>query len=233
MQFIKVLIVEDDPNIAELNSRTVQKLFRFRLTGIASCLEEAQDMVDTLKPDLILLDNYLPDGQGVDFVRTLQSQGSQTDIILITAARDQETIQSAMRGGVFDYVVKPIAYQRLLASLNRYLDFRQQHPADADDISQAQIDALFGHSAQQPDSSQYPKGIDALTLDKVHQALSGGGEYTAVQLGNIINVSRTTARRYLEYSVGSGHTVVSIEHGQVGRPERLYKKKPDATVPQR
>ena len=124
MELIKTLIVEDDLNIAQLNSFSVEQMFRFKEVGIASTIEDARNMISILKPDLVLLDNYLPDGLGIDLIKELGSKEEKPDIILITAARDVETIETAMRSGVFDYVIKPIIYSRLQESLTRYLDFR-------------------------------------------------------------------------------------------------------------
>ncbi|MCW7554691.1 response regulator [Endozoicomonas gorgoniicola] len=222
MERINTLIVEDDLNIARLNSFCVEQMFRFKEAGIASNTEEARNMINILKPDLVLLDNYLPDGLGIDLVKELGSKEEKPDIILITAARDVETIQAAMRNGVFDYVIKPIAYSRLQESLQRYLDFKLARGETT--LTQNAIDNLFGHTSHSNTGKEYPKGIDPISLEKVRQALDNSETFSATQLSQLIGVSRTTARRYLEYSVSVGMATVAVSHGHVGRPERLYKK---------
>lgn len=226
MKSLKTLIVEDDPNIAELNRRCLQQLDNFDICGIASTLQDARVMMDVLKPRLILLDNYLPDGQGIELISDIRNRGQAMDIILVTAAQDMDTLQSAMTGGVFDYVVKPIAYSRLLMSLQRYVNYctaLENEPVANREL----IDNLFGHRSPSAHGTpaKFPKGIDEITLSKIRAVINSGGEYTAVQVSEKVSVSLTTARRYLSYCVSTGEISVFIEHGQVGRPERVFSRK--------
>ncbi len=69
-----------------------------------------------------------------------------------------------------------------------------------------------------------PKGIDALTLDKVRDTMQHTQHLNAEELGLEIGASRTTARRYLEYLVSTQEVVAEVSYGQVGRPERRYRR---------
>jgi two-component system CitB family response regulator len=107
------MIVEDDPRIAEIQRRFVERLDQVELCGIAHTLADAREQIEVLAPDLILLDVYFPDGNGLDLLRELRAADSGSDVILITAAKEVETLRSALRGGVFDYILKPLVFERL------------------------------------------------------------------------------------------------------------------------
>ena len=63
-----VLIVEDDPKIAEIHQHFTEKVEGFEVVGIAVSIADAEKMSQLLMPDLVLLDYYFPDGQGTDIL---------------------------------------------------------------------------------------------------------------------------------------------------------------------
>lgn len=225
MRTIRLLIVEDDQKIAEIQRRFVERLEAVELCGIAHSLADASDLVEVLQPDLVLLDVYFPDGNGLDLLRQLRAENSATDIILITAAREVETVRSALRGGVFDYILKPLVFERLEEAIGNY----RQHLDTLDGlqrVAQKEVDALLprGHSdAPFETTNRLPKGIDALTLDKIRAVVREGGDWSAEGVGQRMGASRTTARRYLEYLVSTEELTAEVNYGTVGRPERRYR----------
>lgn len=175
-----------------------------------------------LNPDLVLLDIYLTDGNGLDILRALRQKESSPDVILITADRDVNTLQEAMRGGVVDYLLKPVIFSRLEESINKYLSQKEQF-INRVDIDQTMVDAML-HSSTTAPMARLPKGIDGVTLEKVRQLFVNEKQLTADQAGELIGASRTTARRYLEYLISSGELSADLSYGSVGRPERTYFK---------
>ncbi|MEX0606331.1 MAG: response regulator [Marinobacter sp.] len=117
---ILLLIIEDDRKIAEIQRRFVERLDQVELCGIAHTLADARDQIDVLATDLILLDVYFPDGSGLELLRELRAEDSGIDVILITAAKEIETLRSALLGGVFDYILKPLVFERLQEAVTRY-----------------------------------------------------------------------------------------------------------------
>ncbi|KLV47841.1 hypothetical protein SH16_01576 [Aeromonas caviae] len=220
---IKILIVEDDPAIAEIHRRFVQRLAGFEVLGVALTLFDAREQIEILKPDLVLLDVWLPDGEGFSLLRELRQRGAHLDVILLTAAREAAALQEAMRLGVVDFILKPVVFERLRDTLEKY---RQSVAALAAlaDIDQQAVDALLGTPLQQVAAGGLPKGIDALTLQRVLAALHQEGA-SAEEIGNRVGVSRTTARRYLEFLVGQQLASPELEYGTVGRPERRYRQR--------
>lgn len=227
MDSIDVLIVEDEVGIAELHAQFLRQTMRFRPVGIASNVSMARTMIKVHKPNLIILDNYLPDGLGVDLLREIVAEKGENkaDVILVTAASEMDTVKEAMHCGCFDYLLKPVAYDRLKDTLNRYLKYHSAINA-YDNISQRHVDDLFNIQAREKCSETLPKGIGELTLDKIKQVFNEncGVKFTAESLGDRVGISKTTARRYLEYCSASGFLSAENEHGRVGRPERVYVK---------
>jgi two-component system response regulator CitB len=224
MQNYEILIVEDDIRIAELHAQFVRDLPRFVSSGIAGNLKEARRMIKVLKPDLIILDNFLPDGLGIQLMKELFLQDNEPDVILITAANDVETVREAVRCGAFDYLIKPVSYDRLQDTLNRYLRYRGSLNA-SDDVSQRHIDAMFNLQAKENAFRDLPKGIEEITLDKVKAVFSSPEIiHTAESLGQEVGISKTTARRYLEHCVSLTYLQAELMHGRVGRPERAYRR---------
>lgn len=223
---IRVLVVEDDLRIADLHQRFVGKLEGFEVVGVAVRIDDALEMIEVLQPDLVLLDLFFPEGNGMDLLRHIRAGDQPCDVILITAAREMTTLQNALRGGVFDYIVKPVFFPRFQESLQ---NFRTLHLASRSGASLEQKDVdrlLHAHIPAEADggSISVPKGIDSLTLGKVRQVFDDPQvtDLSAEDVGKAIGASRSTARRYLEYLTTEGYLKADLIYGVVGRPERRY-----------
>ncbi|RTZ16777.1 response regulator [Vibrio aquaticus] len=223
-ELTRIMIVEDDLAIAQLHQRYLEQMDSYEVIGIATTKQEASLQLDILKPDLLLLDVYLPDGTGLEILHQLRSDHIGCDVILITAARDVETLQQAMRGGVVDYLLKPVVFPRLEAALTKYIS--QKHQFDhTDGLDQNMVDKMMQSPvSSDPVKNRLPKGIDGVTLDKIKALFNGTTLLTADEAGELIGASRTTARRYLEYLISTGELEADLNYGTVGRPERTYKK---------
>ncbi|BDR13684.1 response regulator [Vibrio sp. STUT-A11] len=220
----RVMIIEDDLAIAELHHKYLSQLSGLEVVGIATTRMEAEMQLEILKPDLLLMDVYLPDGTGLEILNTLRARNQTCDVILITAARDVDTLQTAMRGGVVDYLLKPIMFPRLEVALKKYLAQRERFDV-AGSLDQSQVDKMFqSNNIADSGAKRLPKGIDSVTLDKIRDLFPGEEMLTADEAGEKIGASRTTARRYLEYLISSGELEADLNYGTVGRPERCYKK---------
>ncbi len=219
-----VLIVEDDPKIAEIHRHFTEKIVGFSVCGIADTLADAEKMAQLLEPDLILLDLYFPEGLGTEILWKIRARRQATDIILITAAKELEPLQEAIRGGVFDYIIKPVMFPRFQEALERFRAHRKQMKS-ATPLNQQDVDRLLHpYKDSSPGESQYPKGIDPLTLKKIRAVFAQPHPegLSADEVGQQIGASRTTARRYLEFLTAGGQLTAELIYGAVGRPERKY-----------
>lgn len=167
MELIDVLIVEDDAKIAQIHSEALRQTPRFNPIGIAENLQMARTMVKVHQPQLIILDNYLPDGTGIDLFREIIADKSahKIDIVLITASDEIETVKLAMKLGCFDYLLKPVSYERLQETLNRYITLNSAMKA-YDNLEQRHIDELFNIQLRDKAQQTLPKGIESITLEK-------------------------------------------------------------------
>ncbi|MFS0575768.1 response regulator [Sporosarcina sp. 179-K 3D1 HS] len=229
IEAIQVLIVEDDFRVAEINRQFVNRVEGFIVAGIVKTGEEALTYLRGASnlPHLLLLDVYIPDVQGLDLFWTLRNEYTEIDVIMMTAANEVETIAEALRGGIFDYMVKPVDFDRFKRTL---LSFRNQRQllTTRTELMQEEIDLLTGlqitSMPSKKDDKRLPKGIDQLTLDKIKRILQDSGEsgITALDAGSNVGVSRSTARRYLEYLVSIKEADAQLKYGDIGRPERKY-----------
>lgn len=225
MSKLRVLIVEDDTRISELHRRFTEKVDGFEVVGISNTLAEAREMADILEPDLILLDLYFPEGSGMELLWALRAQGRKVDVILITAAKEGSALQDAIRGGAFDYILKPVIFSRFEESLLKFFNYHKQL-AGQDLLEQSDIDQLLHPTTAEPQTPQVPKGIDPLTLKKVRKVFASQPRQglSAEEVGERIGASRSTARRYLEYLISTGFLRADVIYGTVGRPERRYSR---------
>lgn len=224
MSDISVLIVEDDVKISEIHNMFVQKLDGFKVCGIANSIPDGEKMIDILKPDLILLDLYFPEGNGFELLRETRALNMDVDVILITAAQEMKALQEALHGGVFDYIVKPVVFDRFEESMQRYKTHKRKL-VTTDTFEQKDIDGYFKREGVVKEYNEdVPKGVDPLTLKKIKKALREAEKtgMSAEEVGELIGASRSTARRYLEYLISVDYLYADQVYGTVGRPERKY-----------
>ncbi len=221
---IRVVIVEDDLNIAGLHKRFLEKLGGFDVLAIGTNVRDSIDMIRELMPDLVLLDIYLKDGSGLDIVSEIRSMDLDVDFIIISAAKDIQTIRNAIHKGIFDYLIKPIVFDRLRESLDKYTVYFK-NLKNKKIVEQNDIDSILFSNAQNKFvyEDNLPKGIDSITLNKILSVLeSVENPITAEEIGEKIGASRNTARRYLEYLAEIKVVHVNINYGRIGRPEKEF-----------
>ena len=101
-----VLIVDDEPDLCELLSITLQRMDLSART--ANDIAEAQRMLKTEQFDLCLTDMQLPDGDGLDLVKWMQQHTPNVPVAVITAHGNMETAVRALKLGAYDFVSKPL-----------------------------------------------------------------------------------------------------------------------------
>ncbi|WP_370499629.1 response regulator [Mycolicibacterium sp. jd] len=215
-----VLVVDDDFMVADIHRRFVDRVDGFRAVGVARTGAEALTATKELRPQLILLDVYLPDMTGLDVLQRLRSEGDRVDVIMITAARELDTVRGALDGGAADYLIKPFEFAQLQAKLQAFAA-RADALQSAGGVDQTLIDTLFGGPAVTP-AKVLPKGLGAETGELVLAAVRGAGEVSAAECADAVGISRVSARRYLEHYLSVGALELRLQYG-VGRPERRYR----------
>lgn len=225
MNTIPVMVVEDDIRASYVLENTINQHPEFEVVAVCESVSEALLKADVFSPELIMVDITLPDGNGIELIRQLKSAGFGGAFIMTTAERETTTIEKAIQLGVMDYLVKPLRMSRVLQALTDYLDFRKQL-SKAGRIDQESIDALFRKQGVIASTRKTPKGIDEKTLEVLNAHLDTlhNEAFTAEEVGNAINLSRITTRRYLEYLETQGQVTMTLDYKTGGRPKQRYTK---------
>ncbi|MFF8673754.1 response regulator [Streptomyces sp. NPDC015242] len=219
---IGVLVVDDDFMVARVHRAFVDRVEPFRVVGVAHTGGQAIEAADELRPDLILLDLYLPDIFGLDVIPRLRSAGHDCDVMVISAAQEADTVRGAVRRGVVDYLLKPFDFQDLRTRLERYADQRGRLLTTVV-RGQADVDRVLAGAFAPAAAPTLPKGMSVETAGLVERALrEADGTLSATECAALTGVSRVSARRYLEYFHSTGSAEVSLRYGAAGRPERRY-----------
>lgn len=218
---IRVLVVDDDFMVAKVHRGFVERVPGFTTVGVAHTGADALAQVAALRPDLVLLDIYLPDLTGLEVLRRLRERGDGPDVLAVTAARDVPTVRAALRGGVVHYLLKPFTFDVLRDRLERYAA-AYGRLAEAGDVAQSDVDELF--VALRSASMPLPKGLTPDTSAIVAEAMRACvGDLSAGECAEKVGLSRVSTRRYLEHFVAAGKAEVRLRYGTAGRPQRRYR----------
>ena len=219
---IRTLVVDDDYRVADLHSEYVARIAGFVVAGRAHNGGSALESVDQLRPDLVLLDIYLPDMSGLEVLQRLREDDHPpVDVIAITAARDVESLRSAMRGGVVHYLIKPFLFGPFEEKLLSYAAARDRI-ARLGHAEQGDVDRIFS-ALRSVRSDSLPKGLSDTTLELILQALGRASSgLSAAEVAEQAGVSRVTARRYLDHLCQLGRAELTMRYGGPGRPDHRY-----------
>jgi two-component system chemotaxis response regulator CheY len=116
----KVLIVDDSMYMRTLIKDAIEAA-GFEVIGEAANGETAIDLALEHQPDLITLDNILPDMIGTDILKVYKSEGLTSKVIMVSALGQQSVIDEGLDLGASDYIVKPFTAEELIETVNKVL----------------------------------------------------------------------------------------------------------------
>lgn len=224
---IKVLIVEDDPMVRDINKRFLLKLQHFNVVGEAGSIQEFKNIIEGIDVDLILLDVFLPDGKGLDLLKWIRAKEIKVDIILVTADNGRVSVDEAFKYGAIDYLIKPFKFDRFKESLHKYRErvnsFKELTDVDQESIDEYILDRVSDNKKQLNDMEMV-KGLSIKTYNKIVEFMNvnKGRKLTAEEIANGSGLSRVTARRYLEKMEEDNKVDIIQEYGRIGRPTNYY-----------
>lgn len=233
----KVLIVEDDPMVAMINSQFVKKSEGFEVAGMCRNGQEALDFLDSNTVDLILLDVFMPVLSGTETLKKIRAKKINSEVIMVTAANDTATIEQTVHLGVHDYLIKPFTYERFYASLEKFKAKKELLNQNTV-MDQSSIDNLIlnGNSTVQikvsdsaissdDEQDSLPKGIQRRTLSRIISYFdSNSGWSSTDMISETLGISIVTVRTYMNYLVKTKTISEDINYDTGGRPSMLYKK---------
>ena len=229
----KVLIVEDDPMVAMINEKYVNKNDDFKVIGHCRNGQEALDFLEANPCDLVILDVYMPYMNGVETLKKIREKQLAVEVVMVTAANDTSTLEETMHLGVIDYLVKPFAYERFQIALEKF-SMKISALKGSTVLNQNNIDSIISSAANglavsaggRQSELSLPKGIQEKTLELILKELSNGPEWLAGDtIAEATGLSSVTVRRYMNYLVECGRVVENINYETGGRPSMLYRKK--------
>lgn len=220
---INVLIVEDDPMVAELNRRYLERVEGFVAVGVVKTAAAALQFLATEAVDLLLLDIFMPGMNGLALLNEIRARQQRLDVILVTAASDQDSIEQALRHGAVDYMIKPFEYGRFQAALDAYKRRRElmQGPRS---INQRELDEIVLQRRATVEA-ELPKGLDRTTLRRIWACILQRSEpFTADSMAHEVGISLGSMRKYLRYLQKLEMLEAQVGYGTVGRPVYRYQR---------
>ncbi|WP_242223189.1 response regulator [Bacillus cereus group sp. BfR-BA-01380] len=218
----KVVLIEDDPMVQEVNKEFIRSVKGFQVIAVANNGEEGVSFVKEMNPDLVILDIFMPKKDGIQVLQEFRKQQLETDVIVVSAAKDRETIKLMLQNGAIDYIIKPFKLHRIQQALEKYRQYRISL-RDSGSISQEQLDLLLYSGRSERTMSNLPKGLNKFTLNEIITYVKQQEEpLSAEDAARAIGIARVTARRYLDYLEKRGVIHLAVQYGGVGRPINRY-----------
>ena len=221
---IRIIVVEDDPMVAQLNAAYLNRMDGFEVRGIFPNGLRALEYLKQNPVELAVVDMYMPVCSGVELLRQLRGTGIQTAVIMITAATEMKVVEECLRLGIEDYIIKPFSYERLRDSVLRFRD-KANLVQKSSRANQEVVDRLLGNQPQK--LKELPKGLNPKTLEAIQSVLERdpSQNHTCESLSAVSGLSRVTVRHYLNYLIDVGVLTSAIDYETGGRPRVLYRLK--------
>ncbi len=225
---IETVLINSHCVLSDYLSEIIKDNSHYKLLAISNSESDVESIVRRLQPKLVI---YVgdPDNKGIFryFMKLkLDVTNKMFDTICLSSNPSVKVYQDALSCGVFDYILHPFIQNRLECSLRRYLNFKNLARA-RDSLKQRDVDEYLVRGHVYRGNKDLPKGIDIITLNKVREAFTDISTiHSALSVAKDKAISKTTARRYLEYAVQTGLLLTDVHYGNKGRPERLYKINP-------
>ncbi len=250
---IKVIIIEDDPMVSYIHKNYTEEVSGFEVIEEINVNSQSfsREDFDLASADLILLDIYLPGQNGLDLLRQIREDNrNEIDVIIVSAAKNSEVIDEALKLGAVDYIIKPFSRSRLKKSLQKYRNMKYKLTEDSD-LNQSDVDGLINRDIgaddfektdeenkktpprdqkKEDDKNRFirklPKGLSSRTLERIENFLKESEDrVTARQIAEASELARVTVQRYLKFLEEEKRVEVSREYGSVGRPTHYYNLK--------
>ncbi|MFC0560588.1 response regulator [Halalkalibacter alkalisediminis] len=223
---IKVLILDDDPMVAEFNKRYLNEVEGYELAAMAKSFTEAMEVIKTVDIDLLLLDIYMAGKNGLELLQHIRTKNKwKIDVILVTAADDVDSIQTALRYGAVDYIIKPFEFERFNQALTTYRE--KYHLLNKQNsFNQAELDRKILHQNESKHAS-LPKGLTPNTLKVIVDAILEKRDepFSTDEIAERVQVSRVSVRKYIKFLKEMGVLGERMTYGAIGRPVYLYVNK--------
>lgn len=234
MDTLKIVLIEDDPMVREVNRQFIENVAGFIVVGQAANGVEGLQMIQELQPDLVFMDIFMPEKNGINTLEKIRNENIEVDVITVTAANDMQTVQRILHLGVFDYIMKPFSFERVKHTLENYRNYKLKISSKSA-LTQGDLDELRSFNRQVAKQEKIenvsifedlPKGFNRNTLQKVLDYVKLQAEgVSAEDVASAVGIARVTARRYLDFLEKQTYIFMDVHYGGVGRPVNYYFSK--------
>lgn len=218
---IKVLIVEDDPMVAMLNTHYLEQVGGFELVQAVNSVKSAIEILEKSRVDLVLLDIFMPEETGFELLMYIRNQEKESDIIMISAVHDMGSIKKTLQYGVVDYLIKPFTFERFKEALTIYRE-KLTFMKEQQKISQSELDSLILQKEKREPTvtKELPKGLTKQTLQLIWQKIESlnGRVFTTDEMAQLVGISRVSIRKYVMFLTDIGVLENEMMYQHVGRP---------------
>ncbi len=223
---IRVLLIEDDPMVAELNRLYLGRVSGFELVASVRSAAEGLTLLQKNPVDLLLLDIFMPGQSGLELMEEIRRQALDVDVIFVTAARDTATIGKALKLGAVDYLIKPFEFERLKQALEHYGETHRLIRGVAS-LDQTELDQRLARRPMEGRAvDELPKGVDRSTFDKLLQVIEARSVdqpwFTSEEIAQVVGLSRVSVRKYLEFLCTLKTLRMEPGYGTGGRPVHRF-----------
>ncbi|MDO4566746.1 MAG: response regulator [Oscillospiraceae bacterium] len=227
------IIVEDDLMVSAILQK---QLSRFSQLSLVNTFRRGTDALDFLQetPDaaeLIILDYYMPNMSGIEFLSKLRETNKYIHVIMITSADEYSVIRSAMCSGICDYILKPFSSARLEKAINRF-EAVMRLTRQPNVWTQDRVDALLNphrHYSPELNSGDDYKSkaakINPTTLAGIREYLKGvaGVKMPLPEISRGVGLSTVTVRRYMKHLASLGEVSITLDNKTGGRPSEIIE----------
>ena len=203
----QVIIVEDDPMVAEIDKQYVEHNNKMTIAGVFQNGQDALEFARNNPVDLIMLDYYMPVMDGRTFLVKLRAEGILADVIMVTAASEARHVSELYSYGVSDYLIKPFDYNRFQSALQKFVARREAFAGDKA-FNQEELDKVISPEGQRS-GQLVDKGIHPVTLE-------------IEDIAKNVSLSRVTLRRYMNYLIDKNSVIGGVDYSTGGRPSAVY-----------
>ncbi|MGM2819473.1 response regulator [Bacillus cereus group sp. Bce001] len=218
---IKVLIVEDDPMVAMLNTHYLEQVGGFELIQAVNSVKSAIEVLEESRVDLVLLDIFMPEETGFELLMYIRNQEKEIDIMMISAVHDMGSIKKALQYGVVDYLIKPFTFERFKKALTIYRE-KLTFMKEQQKISQSELDSLILQKEKREPTvtKELPKGLTKQTMQLIWQKIESlnGRAFTTEEMAQLVGISRVSIRKYVMFLTDIGVLENEMMYQHVGRP---------------
>lgn len=223
MNELSVLIADSDPMLRSLYTEYTIKIAGFYVAGSSKSGQELFRDQKLLSPSLILMDLFLDGFRDLEGFRRARSRNRRTDFIFLSEGHPPEKVSAAVCTGAFDFLIKPFTFERFQKALLSYRDYNLGLTQRDAPWNQEDLDRFIAARRSFDPRAEGPKGYQKKILKAVLALMAGCNTYmTASEVGVKVGISRSTARRYLEFLVASHQLSYCLKYSKIGRPLKCY-----------